>query len=87
MKDFKYKYEHLTYTEFFEELNKVGNNSQKERLVRVMMYEDDFNHLSFEKLVDIKILLKQFKPLKDDLKNKVSEWKEAIQIALDNKRD
>ena len=81
------KYEHLTYTEFFEELNKVGNNSQKERLVRVMMYEDDFNHLSFEKLVDIKILLKQFKPLKDDLKNKVSEWKEAIQIALDNKRD
>ena len=38
MKDFKYKYEHLTYTEFFEELNKVGNNSQKERLVRVMMY-------------------------------------------------
>ena len=87
MKDFKYKYEHLTYIEFFEELNKVGNNSQKERLVRDMMYEDDFNHLSFEKLVDIKILLKQFKPLKDDLKNKVSEWKEAIQIALDNKRD
>ena len=50
------------------------------------MYEDDFNGIeSLQALVDMKILLKQFKPLKDDLKNKVSEWKEEIQIALDNK--
>jgi hypothetical protein len=87
MKDFKYKYEHLSYEEFFNEMMKVGKNTQQKRLARAIIYEDDFNDLSFDMLVDMKILLKQFKPLKDDLKNKVSEWKEAIQIALDNKRD
>ena len=86
MKDFKLKYEHLSYEEFFKEINELGNNSPKERLARAIMYEDDFNGIeSLQALVDMKILLKQFKPLKDDLKNQVSEWKEAIQIALDNK--
>lgn len=85
MKDFKLKYEHLSYEEFFKEINELGNNSPKERLARAIMYEDDFNDLSFDMLVDMKILLKQFKPLKEDLRNQVSEWKEAIQIALDNK--
>tara|TARA_R100000951_G_C2628417_1_gene176801 strand:- start:1115 stop:1375 length:261 start_codon:yes stop_codon:yes gene_type:complete len=85
MKDFKYKYEHLSYEEFFNEMMKVGKNTQQKRLARAIIYEDDFNDLSFDMLVDMKILLKQFKPLKDDLKNKVSQWKEAIQIAIDNK--
>ena len=85
MKDFKYKYENLTYTEFVDELTD-GGNTPNERLARAIMYEDDFNGIeSLQALVDMKILLKQFKPLKDDLKNQVSEWKEAIQIALDNK--
>ena len=85
MKDFKYKYEHLSYEEFFNEMMKVGKNTQQKRLARAIIYEDDFNDLSFDMLVDMKILLKQFKPLKDDLKNQVSQWKEAIQIAIDNK--
>lgn len=85
MKDFKYKYEHLSYEEFFNEMMKVGKNTQQKRLARAIIYEDDFNDLSFDMLLDMKILLKQFKPLKDDLKNQVSQWKEAIQIAIDNK--
>lgn len=85
MKDFNSKYEHLSYEEFFKEINELGNNSPKERLARAIMYEDDFNDLSFDMLVDMKILLKQFKPLKEDLRNQVSEWLEEIQISLDNK--
>jgi hypothetical protein len=84
MKDFKYKYENLTYTEFVDELT-GGGNTPNERLSRGIIYEDDFNGISHQGLVDMKILLKQFKPLKDDLKNQVSQWKEAIQIAIDNK--
>jgi len=85
MKDFKYKYEHLSYEEFFEKLNGLGNNTPKERLARYIANQKDFNKRGLEMLVDMKILLKQFKPLKDDLKNQVSQWKEAIQIAIDNK--
>jgi hypothetical protein len=85
MKDFKLKYEHLSYEEFFKEINKLGNNSPQERLARAIMYEDDFNDLYFDTLVDMKILLKQFKPLKEDLRNQVSELLGEIQIALDNK--
>jgi len=87
MKDFKLKYEHLSYEEFFKEINELGNNSPKERLARKILTQKDFNKRDISILIDMKILLKQFKPLKDDLKNQVSEWKEAIQIALDNKRE
>ena len=38
-----------------------------------------------ETLINLKILLKQFKPLDKDLKMKVLEWSKEIQIALANK--
>ena len=85
MKDFKLKYEHLSYEEFFKEINELGNNSPKERLARKILTQKDFNKRDISILIDMKILLKQLKPLKEDLRNQVSEWLEEIQIAIDNK--
>ena len=86
MKDFNLKYKHLSYDEFFDHITELGNNSFEEKLTRsILIYEDDLNTLCSETLINLKILLKQFKPLDKDLKMKVLEWSKEIQIALANK--
>lgn len=82
MKDFNFKYSLMSYNDFFDELMKTSSKSKEEALMRDILYEDNFNDRGLDFLLKCRYILRDFNPLKDDLKNRISQLQEQVEVAI-----
>jgi hypothetical protein len=82
MKDFNFKYSLMTYNDFFDELMKTSSKSKEEELMRAILYEDNFKDRDLDFLLKCRYILRDFNPLKDDLKNRILKLQSRVEEAI-----
>lgn len=82
MKEFNLKYSLMTYDEFFEEIMSLSSKSLEEKLMRDILYEENFSDRNVDFLLKCRYILRDFNPLKEDLKSRISQLQEQVEVAI-----